>query len=49
MKPLKERISLTLDENVIKAIKDLAIQNDRSFSAYVNIVLKKHIETQNNK
>ena len=41
MKPLKERISLTLDENVIKAIKDLAIQNDRSFSAYVNIVLKK--------
>lgn len=49
MNPLKERVSLTLDENVIKAIKDLADQNDRSFSAYVNIVLKKHIEAQNRK
>jgi hypothetical protein len=45
MKPLKEKVSLTLDENVIKAVKELSEENDRSFSSYVNLVLKKHIES----
>ncbi len=49
MKPLKEKVSLTLDENVIKTVKILAEENDRSFSSYVNLVLKKHIETTGKK
>lgn len=50
MKPLKQRVSLTLDEEVIEKIKILAEDCDRSFSQYVNIVLKEHIkENVNNK
>ena len=48
MKPLKERVSMTLDSDVIEKIKKLAEQDDRSFSQYVNIVLREHIITLGN-
>ncbi len=38
MKSLKEKISITLD-----SIKELAENEDRSFSQFVNLVLKKYI------
>lgn len=44
MKPLKQKVSITLDENVIEHIKVLAEDCDRSFSQYVNLVLKEHLE-----
>ena len=43
MKPLKQKVSITLDEEVIAKIKDLAEECDRSFSQYVNLVLKEHL------
>ena len=43
MKPLKTRISLTLDEDLVTQLKDLAEEDDRSLSQYINIILKKHI------
>ena len=43
MKPLKEKVSLTLDDVVIEKIKQLAEYDDRSLSQYINIVLKAHI------
>ena len=43
-KPLKNKVSITLDEEVIKKIKELAEADDRNFSQYINLVLKKHIE-----
>lgn len=43
MKPLKERVSVTLDEDIIRKIKELSEEDDRSFSQYINIVLKEHI------
>ncbi len=43
-KPLKSKVSITLDEEVIRRIKDLAEADDRNFSQYINLVLKKHIE-----
>ena len=43
MKPLKNRASLTLDEDIIEKIKQLAENDDRSFSQYVNMVLKEHL------
>ena len=45
-KPLKAKVSITLDEEVIKRIKELADADDRNFSQYINLVLKKHIESK---
>ena len=43
-KPLKSKVSITLDEDVIRQIRDLAEADDRNFSQYINLVLKKHIQ-----
>lgn len=45
MKPLKEKVSITLDGDVIEAIKAQADMQERSFSQYINLVLKKHLMT----
>ena len=45
MKPLKEKVSITLDSDIIKKLKDLAEDDDRSFSQYINMVLKEHLNT----
>ena len=47
MKPLKEKISITIDENVLEKLRILAENDDRSLSQYINIVLKQHIEKEN--
>ena len=43
MKPLKNKVSITLDEDVIQLIKELAEKDDRSFSQFINMVLKEYI------
>ena len=43
MKPLKTKVSITLDSEIIDEIKILAEEDDRSFSQYVNLVLKENI------
>ena len=43
MKPLKSKVSITLDEDIIEKIKTLAEADERSFSQYINLVLKEHI------
>lgn len=43
MKPLKEKVSITLDSNVIKDLKLLAEEDDRSFSQYINKILKDYL------
>ena len=45
MKPLKEKVSITLDAEIIERIKELAENDDRSFSQYVNIILKDHLKS----
>ncbi|WP_099466713.1 toxin-antitoxin system protein [Konateibacter massiliensis] len=47
MKPLKEKVSITLDSDVIQEIKDLAENDDRSFSQYINMVLKEYLSKNN--
>ena len=42
-KPLKTKVSITLDEDVIRQIRELAEADDRNFSQYINLVLKNHI------
>lgn len=44
MKPLKQKVSITLDEDVIEKIKILAEDDDRSFSQYVNLILKEYLK-----
>ena len=43
-KPLKNKVSITLDEDVIRRIRELAEADDRNFSQYINLVLKKHLQ-----
>ncbi len=43
MKPLKEKISITIDGDLLEKIKALADKDDRSLSQYINIALKQHI------
>lgn len=43
MKPLKEKISITIDEDILAEIKRLAEADDRSLSQYINMALKKHL------
>lgn len=45
MKPLKEKISITIDSDLLKRLKKLSEEDDRSLSQYINVVLKKHIES----
>ncbi len=44
MKPLKEKISITVDADVLEKLRTLAEEDDRSLSQYINIVLKQYIE-----
>ena len=44
MKPLKEKVSLTLDGPIVEKIKELAEYEDRSLSSYINLVLREHLE-----
>lgn len=43
MKPLKVKVSITLDEDIVSEVKALSEMEDRSFSQYVNLVLKHHV------
>ena len=43
LKPLKMRISVTLDEDVLEKVKELAEEDGRPLSQYINLVLRQHI------
>ena len=44
MRPLKRKVSITLDEDIIERIKELAEEEQRSFSQYINLVLTEHLK-----
>lgn len=43
MKPLKTKVSITLDTDIIERLKILAEKDDRSFSQYINLILKEFL------
>jgi predicted transcriptional regulator len=47
MKPLKTKVSITLDSDLIEKIKQLAEEDERSFSQYINLILKDYLKSQN--
>ncbi len=44
MKPLKTKVSITLDTDLMQRIKQLAEEDDRSFSQYINLILKEYLK-----
>ena len=48
MKPVKEKISITVDSDILEIIRNEAERDDRSLSQYINIILKKHIKSEIN-
>ncbi len=49
MKPLKEKISITVDGDILEKIKFEAEKDDRSLSQYINLILKQHLKDIENK
>ena len=43
MKPLKEKISITIDNDILTKLKEKAEYDDRSLSQYINLVLQQHL------
>ena len=46
MKPLKERVSLTVDGDILQRMKEQADLYDRSLSQLVNIVLRDYLDSE---
>ena len=44
MKPLKAKVSITIDNNIIEVLKNLAEEDDRSLSQYINLILKRYLK-----
>ncbi|MBQ2633562.1 MAG: toxin-antitoxin system protein [Oscillospiraceae bacterium] len=46
MKPLKEKISITIDWDLLAQLRQRAEQDDRSLSQYINLLLKAQLEIE---
>ncbi len=44
MKALKEKISITIDSDLLAKLRKEAEKDDRSLSQYINLILRKHAE-----
>ena len=49
VKPLKKKISITIDSDILAILKEDADFDDRSLSQYINIILKQYIRNKENK
>lgn len=49
MRPLKEQISVTIDSDLLEKARELAEQDDRSLSQFINIALKEYVKKLENK
>lgn len=43
MRPLKEKISITIDSDILETLKYQAELDDRSLSQYINWILKQYL------
>ena len=44
MKSLKEKISITIDADLLNELKAEAEKDDRSLSQFINLILRKYIK-----
>lgn len=49
MKPLKDKVSITIDSDILEKAREMAETDDRSLSQFINIVLKEYINNIENK
>lgn len=49
MKPLKEKVCLTLDNDILEKLRIKAELDDRSLSSYINLILRKYVEALESK
>ena len=49
MQPLKERISITIDSDLLEKLREKADKDCRPLSQYINLVLRKHVEQEEKK
>lgn len=42
-KPIKVKVSVTLDEDLVEQLRRLAAEDDRQLSSYINIALRNHL------
>lgn len=43
LRPLKVKVSITLDEEIVKKLRVLAEEDDRQLSSYINLVLRNYL------
>lgn len=46
MKSLKEKISITIDADLLNELKAEAEKDDRSLSQFINLILRKYIKEE---
>ena len=44
MKPLKEKISITIENYILEKLKQKAEEDDRSLSQFINLILKDYLK-----
>ena len=49
MQPLKERISITIDSDLLEKLREKADEDCRPLSQYITLVLRKHVEQEEKK
>ena len=49
MRPLKEKISITLDSDLLEKLREKADEDCRPLSQYINLILRKYMEQKEKK
>lgn len=49
MRPLKIRVSLSLDEDVVEKLRVVAEEDDRALSSCINLILRDYLRTLDSK
>lgn len=47
MKPLKMKISITIDSDLLEDLRKAAEEDERPLSQYINLVLRKYMKEKN--
>ena len=49
VRPLKERVTITLDSDIVARLRELADEDARPFSQYINVILRKYLHALDKK
>ena len=49
MRPLKEKISITIDSDLLEKLREKADEDCRPLSQYINLILRKYMEQKEKK